>query len=104
MRARGSRAHYETDSLVGACFGIKPRMSHKAQDLQNLIDRVEQGGAAKYHEKNAQEGKLFARDRIRLLLDDNARDFVEDGLLANNAEKDLPADGVVTGVGTLGGR
>src|SRR5207237_2315847 len=62
------------------------------------------GGAEKYHAKNEADGKLFVRDRLRLLLDDDARDFVEDGLLANNGEPDLPADGVVTGLGKIHGR
>src|SRR6059058_5176161 len=79
-------------------------MSHKANELSELVERVKKGGAPRYHEKNAAEGKLFARDRIKLLLDDEGRDFVEDGLLANNGASDLPADGVITGVGTLGGR
>ena len=31
--------------------------------------RIEKGGSPKYHDKNTQEGKLFARERIALLLD-----------------------------------
>ncbi len=46
--------------------------------------------------------KLFVRDRLALLLD--AGSFAEDGLLANALAGDLPADGVVTGVGTVEGR
>jgi acetyl-CoA carboxylase carboxyltransferase component len=60
------------------------------------------GGAAKYHEKNAEQGKLFARDRIALLCD--ASSFVEDALFANCAAEDLPADGVITGTGRIAGR
>jgi acetyl-CoA carboxylase carboxyltransferase component len=60
------------------------------------------GGALKYHEKNTAEGKRFARDRIALLLD--ADSFTEDGLLANALAGDLPADGVVTGIGKVSGR
>ena len=58
--------------------------------------------SAKYHEKNAAQGKLFARERIRLLVDEGS--FVEDGLFANNLASDLPADGVVTGTARVGGR
>src|SRR4051812_27487088 len=79
-------------------------MPHKAEDLNALVEQVKRGGAEKYHAKNEQEGKLFARDRLRLLLDDDARDFVEDGQLANNGAPDLPADGVVTGLGKIHGR
>lgn len=46
--------------------------------------------------------KLPVRDRVALLLDEDS--FVEDGLLADAAGDGLPADGVVTGVGTVEGR
>lgn len=70
--------------------------------LRALIDRAARGGAQSYHEKNAEKGKLFARERIARLLD--AESFVEDALLANSVADGLPADGVVTGTGTMGGR
>src|SRR5262249_34778365 len=44
----------------------------------------------------------FARERIRRLFDEGS--FVEDALLANCEAGDLPADGVVTGTGTIDGR
>src|SRR5919197_3352681 len=66
------------------------------------LERVRRGGAERYHRKNAEQGKLFARERLRLLLDDAS--FVEDGALANAVDPELPADGVVTGIGTIGGR
>ena len=81
-----------------------PGHDHTTDELERLIGRIKKGGAPKYHEKNAGEGKLFARDRIRLLCDDGAESFVEDGLLANNAASDLPADGVITGIGRVHGR
>src|SRR4051812_2779927 len=79
-------------------------MPHKPEELAALIEQVKRGGAEKYHAKNQQEGKLFVRERLRLLLDDQGRDFIEDGLLANNGAADLPADGVVTGLGKIDGR
>lgn len=60
------------------------------------------GGAEKYHEKLARQGKLFVRDRVDLLCDPGS--FVEDGLLANAVEPGLAADAVVTGRGTVEGR
>src|SRR3954466_5917612 len=60
------------------------------------------GGAEKKHAANAAKGKLFARERIALLVDEGS--FVEDGLYANASADDLPADGVVTGSGTIDGR
>ncbi|HEX6766706.1 MAG TPA: acyl-CoA carboxylase subunit beta [Polyangiaceae bacterium] len=70
--------------------------------LRELEELARRGGAPKYHDKNREQGKLFARERIARLVDDGS--FVEDGLLANNAAGDLPADGVVTGTGTVSGR
>jgi methylmalonyl-CoA decarboxylase subunit alpha len=70
--------------------------------LAELRETIERGGAPKYHDANAAKGKLFARERIRLLVD--AGSFVEDGAYANALAGDLPADGVVTGTATIGGR
>src|SRR4051794_3175689 len=70
--------------------------------LSQLRRRVLEGGPAKYHEANAAHGKLFARERIGLLVDEGS--FVEDGLYANALAGDLPADGVVTGTATVDGR
>lgn len=52
-------------------------------------------GAAKL----AKQGKLYVRGRIDLLLDPGS--FVEDGRYANALVEGLPADGVVTGRGTV---
>jgi acetyl-CoA carboxylase carboxyltransferase component len=68
-----------------------------------LAKHARAGGAERYHAKAREQGKLFVRERLRRLLDD-ADAMVEDGLLANAMAGDLPADGVVTGIGTIGGR
>ncbi len=52
--------------------------------------------------KLARQHKLAVRDRLDLLLDPGS--FLEDGLLANALSPGLPADGVVTGRGTVDGR
>jgi acetyl-CoA carboxylase carboxyltransferase component len=52
-------------------------------------------------EKIRGQGKLTARERIDLLLDEGS--FVEDGVLANAMASNLPADGVVTGRGRVHG-
>src|SRR5512140_2774649 len=70
--------------------------------VKAALARIEKGGAPKYHQKNAESGKLFARERVRLLLDPES--FVEDGSFANSTDPELPADGVVTGVGKMSGR
>ena len=70
--------------------------------ISRELARVRRGGAEKYHRKNAEQRKLFARERLRLLLDEGS--LVEDGALANALDPELPADGVVTGMGTIEGR
>lgn len=71
-------------------------------DVEALRGRIDSGGAAKYHQANAAKGKLFARERIAMLVD--AGSFVEDGQFANALAGDLPADGVVTGTARIDGR
>ena len=75
---------------------------HTSAELARLTRRALEGNLARGGEKLAAQNKLFVRDRLALLLD--ADSFVEDGLLANSAADDLPADGVVTGVGRIEGR
>src|SRR2546422_10873942 len=70
--------------------------------LKAELARIAKGGAAKYHQKNAEAGKLFARERVRTLLDPDS--FVEDGAFANAIDPELPADGVITGLGKVAGR
>ncbi|WP_163152005.1 acyl-CoA carboxylase subunit beta [Anoxybacillus sp. MB8] len=72
------------------------------EQLQQKRKQIEQGGARKYHEKNAKQGKLFVRDRLKLLFDDGLQ--FEDAFFANCLADGLPADGVVTGVGKINGQ
>jgi acetyl-CoA carboxylase carboxyltransferase component len=71
-------------------------------DTAAAAARALQGNLATNAEKLAGQGKLFVRERLRLLLDEDS--FVEDALLANAAAADLPADGVATGMGRIDGR
>ncbi|HEY5153309.1 MAG TPA: acyl-CoA carboxylase subunit beta [Acidimicrobiales bacterium] len=71
-------------------------------DFNHRNTRALQGNLERGAAKLAEQGKLFVRDRLALLLDPDS--FVEDGLLANSLAEDLPADGVVTGIGTVDGR
>lgn len=71
-------------------------------DLPDRAALIRSGGAPRYHQANAGKGKLFARERIALLVDDGS--FVEDGLFANALADGLPADGVVTGLAMIDGR
>jgi methylmalonyl-CoA decarboxylase subunit alpha len=71
-------------------------------ELAKIRETIERGGAPKYHEAATAKGKLFARDRIALLTDENS--FTEDGRYANVLADGLPADGVITGTATIGRR
>jgi methylmalonyl-CoA decarboxylase subunit alpha len=71
-------------------------------DLAEVRAAISKGGAERYHQQAASRGKLFARERIALLVDDGS--FTEDGAFANVLAGDLPADGVITGTGTIDGR
>jgi methylmalonyl-CoA decarboxylase subunit alpha len=76
-------------------------MSLEAKLIETL-ETVEKGGAPKYHQKNTEAGKLFARERIAKLLD--AGTFIEDAALANVLDSELASDGVIIGTGQLHGR
>jgi methylmalonyl-CoA decarboxylase subunit alpha len=70
--------------------------------LDEASDRARAGGPERHRSRAAEQGKLPVRERVALLLD--AGSFVEDGLLANWEGEGLGAEGVVTGLGTIGGR
>ncbi len=72
------------------------------EGLRAALERARGGGPARHHAKASAQGKLPVRERIARLVDPSS--FVEDGLLANWEEDGLGADGVVTGLGTVGGR
>ncbi len=69
---------------------------------EERIEEIEHGGLKKYHEANAQKGKMFVRERLRLLFDNG--EWTEDGKFANAESKGLPADGVITASGKVHGR
>ena len=73
-----------------------------ASRVAAAAERAMAGNLAKVGDKLERQGKLFVRDRLDLLLDEGS--LVEDALLANTSATDLPADGVVTGVGRIDGR
>ena len=68
---------------------------------RELRDKALKGGT-RYLPKLREQNKLTARERLDLLLDKGS--FIEDGLFANVLAEELPADGVVTGLGTVEGR
>src|SRR6266566_3413848 len=80
--------------------GRRPRgeMSDRYRKLRESALK----GGTRYLPKLREQNKLTARERLDILLD--AGSFVEDGLFANVIADELPADGVVTGLGTIEGR
>lgn len=68
--------------------------------LEERRSAAKRGGSQKYHDKLAEQNKLFVRDRLRLLLDEEC---FEDGLLVRHLEN-LPGDALVTLVGRIAGR
>ena len=68
---------------------------------RELRERALKGGT-RYLPKLREQHKLTARERLDLLLDKGS--FVEDGLFANVLADELPADGVITGLGVIDGR
>ncbi|MED1419910.1 acyl-CoA carboxylase subunit beta [Bacillus smithii] len=71
-------------------------------NYHEIKEGVLKGGNETYHQKNKAKGKLFVRDRLKLLFDEDI--IAEDGLFANCLAGDLPADGVVTAIGKIHGR
>ena len=64
--------------------------------------RARAGGPERHRSRASEQGKLPVRERVELLF--NRGSFVEDGLLASWEGDGLGAEGVVTGLGTIGGR
>jgi methylmalonyl-CoA carboxyltransferase large subunit len=84
-------------------------MQNKIQLLHDKREKAVAGGGPEKHEKQHAQGKLTARERIAELADPGS--FQEIAIFAEHrstmfgmADADLPADGVVTGSGTVLGR
>jgi 3-methylcrotonyl-CoA carboxylase beta subunit len=81
------------------------RLGELASELKELRERLRMGGGARRVDRQHEQGKLTARERIALLLDDDAPS-VEIGMLVAHDLYDgqAPGAGVVTTVGVVGGR
>ena len=87
-------------------MGIRPELIENIKTRRNTAIS---GGGEQRHEKRTQRGMLSARARLDLLFDENT--FQEWGMHVDHGchdfgmeKKSLPCDGVVTGVGWVGGR
>jgi propionyl-CoA carboxylase beta chain len=77
------------------------------KSLKELKDKAMQGGGVKRIEVQHSKGRLTARERVELLMDDGS--FEEFDLLTAGRDSasggaDHPGDGVITGHGTIDGR
>ncbi|NLT50801.1 MAG: acyl-CoA carboxylase subunit beta [Ignavibacteria bacterium] len=84
-------------------------IASKIFDFFTRKSKVKEGGGVQAIQKQYSLGKMTARDRINYLLDDNSFHeldlFVEHNCKDFNMDKkSLPADGVVTGTGTIFGQ
>lgn len=84
-------------------------MDDKKKILDQKIEAAKLGGGQDRIDKQHAKGKLTARERVHLLLDDGS--FEEIGILVTHRTKDFGmeeqvfyGDGVVTGHGTINGR
>src|SRR5512138_906118 len=82
---------------------------HELDELRELRERALQGGGLERIEQQHKRGKLTARERLALLLDEGS--FQEIGALATHnitdfgmADQRFPGDGVVVGFGKINGR
>jgi methylmalonyl-CoA carboxyltransferase 12S subunit len=87
----------------------KPSIEDKIAELRAKRVQIEQGGGKQRVDKQHASGKLTARERVEGLVDQGS--FQEIGLFAKHratlfgmAEKETPADGVITGCATIDGR
>jgi len=98
----------QTEAQSEASAGREPlpgRLGELTEEIIALRRQLRLGGGPDRIEKQHQQGKLTARERIALLLD-NDQPFVEMGLFVAHDQYggQAPAAGVVTGVGCVEGR
>jgi acetyl-CoA carboxylase carboxyltransferase component len=102
-RSEAPEAPAQTDA------GAETGMQALVRDLHERRERAKLGGGPEKIAKQHERGKLTARERIDLLVDEGT--FVETGIHARPhfsqramEGRDAPADGVITGWGEVDGR
>src|SRR5438105_7417855 len=87
----------------------EPSMEQRIEELRRKRQQLQQGGGPERLARQKGQGKLTARERIDALVDPGS--FEEIGLFARHrqvqfgmADKEIPADGVVTGAAAVDGR
>jgi acetyl-CoA carboxylase carboxyltransferase component len=86
---------------IGTDSGTDPKVTDVRERLAAAYERSSLP-PEKARAKLDSQGKMYVRDRIAMLFDEGS--FVEDARYANSTAQGLPADGVVTGRGTVDGR
>ena len=83
----------------------KLAMEALVRDLRACVESIAQGGGEAARARHIARGKLLPRDRVRGLLDVGSP-FLELSQLAawNMYENQVPAAGLITGIGRIGGR
>ncbi len=87
----------------------EPSVDEKTKSLRKLTEQAKLGGGQKRIEEQHAKGKLTARERVELLLDQGSFNELDQFVVHQCAEfgmadKKIPGDGVVTGYGTIDGR
>lgn len=80
-------------------------MSEYMNTLTALHETAAKGGPERARQKHVERGKLLPRDRVTALIDPGTS-FLELSALAGHdlyQGEDVPAGGIVTGVGTVEG-
>jgi 3-methylcrotonyl-CoA carboxylase beta subunit len=80
-------------------------MAALVADLRQTVGHIREGGGEAARKRHLSRGKLLPRDRVRALIDPMSP-FLEVGQLAAHGMygEDIPAAGIITGVGRVSGR
>ncbi|WP_255149611.1 acyl-CoA carboxylase subunit beta [Halorarius halobius] len=77
-------------------------VTEREEEIREEIEAILSGGPDRGFEKIEDLGKVFVRNRLDLIFDEIE---YEDGTFARHGDDDeLPADGLITGIGTIDGR
>lgn len=77
-------------------------LREKTEEIRQIWQRIARGGGEKSRQLHEERGKLFVRDRIKLLLDSESP-FLEIGAFAatNVYDFEAPSAGIVCGIGLV---
>jgi propionyl-CoA carboxylase beta chain len=103
--------HPQEDALSEPKRGLisQPKATDRMEELRRLEAEAEAGGGAERREREHKAGKLTARERIHLLLDEGSFEELDKFVRHRSVdfgmqEQRLAGDGFVTGFGRIDGR